>query len=161
MAGRQAAFFPDTAGGSPRLRRKRFLCRDNLRSDLWRKKRFRFFPSSSFEARASASCSGEWKKIAVRYCVPTSGPCRLTCVGVVILPEKLSTGCCKVSWPDRNPLRPLQRGPGGVGADLFIGWIGRLAADVAYAGAIDSWNCAGRPASTPPEASCRKCRFCP
>ena len=35
-------------------------------------------PSLAFEARAACSCSGVWKKITLRYCVPISGPCRFT-----------------------------------------------------------------------------------
>jgi hypothetical protein len=30
---------------------------------------------------ACSSCSGEWKKIAERYWLPTSGPCRFGVVG--------------------------------------------------------------------------------
>ena len=41
----------------------------------------------SFEAMAVASCSGVWKKIAERYCVPTSGPWRFSCRGIVVGPE--------------------------------------------------------------------------
>ena len=36
---------------------------------------------ASILASACASCSGEWKKIAERYCVPQSGPWRLRVVG--------------------------------------------------------------------------------
>ena len=59
--------------GRPERRRRDDLGRDRLpRSCVW---------ARAFDSAAASACSGEWVKIAERYCVPTSQPWRFTCVG--------------------------------------------------------------------------------
>jgi hypothetical protein len=58
------------------------------------------FSRRSLEARAAASCTGVWKKIAERYWVPTSA-LAVHCVGLWLF-QKTSSSCSYVTWPGSN-----------------------------------------------------------
>ena len=52
---------------------------------------------SRFDSAATSACSGEWVKIAERYCVPTSQPCRFTCVGSCRLQNRSTRSAYEIS----------------------------------------------------------------
>ncbi len=60
------------------------------RHDLGHQRRVQIFASaiSFITACAVCFCASEWVKIAERYCVPTSLPCRFNVVGSWIRAEK-------------------------------------------------------------------------
>jgi hypothetical protein len=94
-----------------------------------------FEKSFSFARRstndlAMRPCSAPWKKMAERYCVPTSLPWRLSVVGSWI--EKKTPSSSSYGRTAGSNVHAHDFGvPGAAAANVVVGGLGRLSAHVA------------------------------
>jgi len=136
--------FPDIADGSLRRAKMSSPARSVWQ---WDRRSFPDFSSASWEAVAAACCSGVWKKIADRYCVPTSGPWRFTWWGRA-RSRKRSAG--RRRKPVRVEVHFHRFGMAGpAGAHLFIGRVRRGTTFVAYRRRLYPGESAGKPPRRP------------
>ena len=107
--------------------------------------------------RAASSCSGEWKKIAERYCEPTSNPCRLRERGLC-LRQKTSSSCSYETCSGSNSTSTASACPVRSPADLAVGGVVGVPAGVADAGGGDAGDRPERRLDAPEAPGC-ECGF--